>query len=267
MMKILRIALLVCLSVAVLWGEGGLASAEGPSYTVDFGDTVYFSSPDGSDVVVNQGTYDVEFAETWLRVIPHEGTRADVLLIEARELVHQDNSDRPQATVTVEENGMVQLVLLLPGGKGLHAMGYRGGILSRAVPRTTGGPALQGSSQPKLNPSPVPTQPKPQDPAPWLQGPQTALEKWLFLEVQDLKKTVVQLKGQLDLLQGKYANHQQAYVDTNLVFGQNFTVSGLRSYLQNDSHNLDQYQMFVYPPDVIKNIGNTHNKITDKPKN
>ncbi|GKS57234.1 hypothetical protein YTPLAS18_07610 [Nitrospira sp.] len=118
-----------------------------------------------------------------------------------------------------------------------------------------------------MTPPPGQSQPlTPSDPAPWLEGPKTALEKWLLLEVQRLSNAVTQLQAQQNSLQASHVNHQHPYIDTNLVFGQLFTVAGFRAYLENNQHNFDQYQFFVYQPNTISTIGSTHNKVTDKPK-
>lgn len=89
MMNILGRAL-VCLGLAVMWGEGDIAFAERPSHhTVEFIETVYFPTVEESDVALNPGAYDVEVAETWLRVFPlQQGTRAEAPLIEDEELAH-----------------------------------------------------------------------------------------------------------------------------------------------------------------------------------
>jgi hypothetical protein len=51
------------------------------SATITLEKSVHFTTPDGSDVVVEPGTYTIEAAEEWLRLI--SGERRDALLLEA----------------------------------------------------------------------------------------------------------------------------------------------------------------------------------------
>jgi hypothetical protein len=197
MMKILNM-IVVGLSLPVLWGAEAIASVEKSSNIIECIETVYFSMVDGSDAVLSPETYGVEVAETWLRVMPQEGTQVDAILIEAEELTHQEILEGPKAKVTMADKGMAKLVLLLLGGKGLQAMGYTGGILSRAVPRGAGVPGL---SKPILKSSPVQSQTSPKDPFPNFKGDLfgvRGLANWLRLEVQRLSKKVAQLQAQVD---------------------------------------------------------------------
>lgn len=195
--------LLVC-------GEGALASQERSYTIVELVHTALFSSPDGSDVVLNPGIYELEAAENWLRVIPHEGTRAAALLLEAEVLTHAETLDRLSGVVTMEGDGTARLALLLPGGKGLQAIGYTGGILSRAVPRRSGGPISQESGKHTFQPSGVSPQPAQKDSTQAIN-----VEKYLFVKIQELEKKIqaleTKLNGRIDQFFGKYTGHGHTY--------------------------------------------------------
>jgi len=173
--------------------------------------------------------------------------------------------------VTIEENGIAQLALLLPGGKGLQAMGYRGGILSRAVPL---GSAVPQSSKPILTPSPVQTQTSPNAPSPDFKEEITGLKgtnRWLMLEVQRLLTTVAQLQAQVNTLQGRYnnlegtySNHQHKYEDSSLPANMLVTIARLRSLMNDKSSNVDHWGFYIFGPPPPKR---PVEKFTDKPKN
>jgi hypothetical protein len=90
------------------------------SATITLEKSVHFTTPDGSDVVVEPGTYTIEAAEEWLRLI--SGERRDALKV-ANALSQSSAADEHRIT------------LLLPGGKGLEAIGSVSGVRSRAVRR------------------------------------------------------------------------------------------------------------------------------------
>ena len=110
-----------------------LATEGGPTTTVTLEKATQFMAADGSDVLVKPGTYELEAADTWLRLIP--GERRDALLLEAHQYEHQEILHTPKAVVTEGEGIEPRLVLLLPEGKGLEAIGSASGIRSRAVKR------------------------------------------------------------------------------------------------------------------------------------
>ena len=103
------------------------------------------------------------------------------------------------------------------------------------------------------------------DPAPWMEGPKTALETWLLLAVHRLSNVVGQLQVQQNSLQAEHANDQHPYIDTSLVFSQLVTVAGFRASLETNQHSSDRHPFFVYRANIICAIGNTHYKVTDIP--
>ena len=104
-----------------------------PLTTIELDTPVYFLAPDGSNVLIQPGTYIVEAAEEWLRVIP--GKRRDALLLKAMRTQHNEDLRSAKAVYQYGEADEYRIVLLLPGGKGLEAIGSVSGIRSRAVRR------------------------------------------------------------------------------------------------------------------------------------
>jgi hypothetical protein len=103
------------------------------STSITLTNPVYFVTPDGSDVVVQPGTYTIEAAEGWLLVIP--GERRDALLLEATRTQHNEDLKAAKAVSQSGEADEHRIVLLLPGGKGLEAIGSVSGVRSRGVRR------------------------------------------------------------------------------------------------------------------------------------
>ena len=104
--------------------------------TVKFDKAIHFFATDGSDVVVVPGTYQVEAAEEWLRLIP--GERRDALLLDAQSTQHEETIEESIALSFSGDEDTHHLVLLLPGGKSLQSIGSVSGVRSRRAlsPRT-----------------------------------------------------------------------------------------------------------------------------------
>ena len=124
------------------------------SATITLEKSVHFVTPDGSDVVIQPGTYTIEPAEEWLLVIP--GERRDALLLEAIRTQHNEALKAAKAMSQSGEADDYRIVLLLPGGKGLEAIGSVSGVRSRAVKRR---PSSRTRSQ-QQQASRIPTQSK-----------------------------------------------------------------------------------------------------------
>ena len=110
-----------------------LANLTDPFTTIELGKSVHFLAVDGSDIEVPPGTYTVESAEEWIRLVP--GERRDALLIEADQRTHPLEIDFPLAMAfpgdTEEEADLRFVMLLLPGGQSLEATGTYSGIRPR----------------------------------------------------------------------------------------------------------------------------------------
>ena len=128
-----------------------LATEGGSTTTVTLEKATRFMAADGSDVLVKPGTYELEAADTWLRLIP--GERRDALLLEAHRYEHKEILHTPKAVMTEGEGNDPRLVLLLPEGKGLEAIGSASGIRSRAVKRGSTSNSLSRTRQKSRNPT------------------------------------------------------------------------------------------------------------------
>ncbi len=117
---------LLVIGIGGMIGEGILAA---PNITLE--QEVHFLSPDGEDVQVSPGQYEVEVAETWLKLVPEEGR--DAWLIEASTIVHDEDLINPVAlSVPGKQADQHHVLLMLPGGKGLKAVGSYSGVRSRS---------------------------------------------------------------------------------------------------------------------------------------
>ena len=96
---------------------------------------VYFLSPDDEPFIVEPGTYQVEAAEVWLKLIPEKGPRTEAMLMDATSGTHDDEVSTPTVVmVPIEDNSDLRhLVLLLPDGRELSTVGSTTGIWPRAA--------------------------------------------------------------------------------------------------------------------------------------
>ena len=161
---------------------------------------VHFTTADGSDVLVQPGTYEVEAAEEWLRLVP--GKRRDALLLEAHQTQHDETLHSPKAMLTDNDGDNHRLVLLLPGGKGLEAIGSVSGTRSRAVKRPLTSRARTQQQQAARIPaqsrqSAVDQQSKS------IPKVQSAPFNPLYLRVQSLEQQLSTLKDLVNALQGQ----------------------------------------------------------------
>lgn len=84
--------------------------------------TVYFFKPGGGYVVASPGLYLVRLREdSQLLLIPQQGRQT--LSVQAQSTRHQDQLQEPVALSVPEKESLLHLLLLLPGGGGLEAVG------------------------------------------------------------------------------------------------------------------------------------------------
>jgi hypothetical protein len=130
--NILRMLLAYALFSPILSTQG--AMSEEPT-TIRIERPVYFLAPDGSSALVESGRYDVEHAQEWIRLIPDE--RRNAWLIEATSTTHEEVLTSPLALSLPGEEGesvdIHHVVLLLPGGNSLDAVGTYSGIRTRGL--------------------------------------------------------------------------------------------------------------------------------------
>jgi len=102
--------------------------------TITLEQPVHFTTAEGSDVILNAGTYTLEPAQEWIRVTPSDGQSVDALLLEALTGNHEESLTAPLAlSAKGEEADTHHLVVLLPGGKRLEAIGSYSGLRSRGT--------------------------------------------------------------------------------------------------------------------------------------
>jgi hypothetical protein len=102
--------------------------------TVTLDQPVHFTTADGSAVVLEEGSYSLEAAENWLRVIPGEGQTVDALLLEAQTANHEETLTAPLSiSAQGDQPDTHHLALLLQDGKRLEAIGSYSGIRSRST--------------------------------------------------------------------------------------------------------------------------------------
>ena len=90
-----------------------------------------FLAPDGSAIEIPLGAYTVEAADVWIQLI--QGERKDAVLLKAKPLTHEETITRPQVRINQETGSEHQLVLLLPDGTGLEAIGTSETVRSRGI--------------------------------------------------------------------------------------------------------------------------------------
>ena len=132
----MRTLIFFILAFLLLWGpnpNGQTWAASLSPTSIILENAVHFLDADGSDVTVSPGTYEVESAEEWVRLVP--GERRDALLIEADRQTHALEIDSPLAMGfpgdTKEEADLHFVMLLLPDGQSLEATGTYSGIRPR----------------------------------------------------------------------------------------------------------------------------------------
>ena len=102
--------------------------------TVTLDQSVHFMTAEGSDVVLEAGSYAIEAAEEWIRVTPGEGQAVDALLLEAQAATHKETLTTPLGiSAPGDQPDTHHLALLLPGGKRLEAIGSYSGLRSRGT--------------------------------------------------------------------------------------------------------------------------------------
>ncbi len=115
------------------------AALEDPLMTIELETPVHFLAPDGSDLVVESGTYSIEPAEEWIRLM--SGERHDAVLIEATKGTHGLELEQTMSLSvpgeTAEESDLHHVTLLLPNGQSLDATGTYSGIRHRGFLRNT----------------------------------------------------------------------------------------------------------------------------------
>ena len=127
--------LLSAVITGVLCPSLGAQDSEDPT-AITLERAVHFLAPDGSDVLVQPGTYKVESTDSGLQFIPEKG---EAQLIGAEVSTHEEELDAP-LVMSMSLAGQVEefqdlhmVMLLLPGGQSLEAAGSYSGVRARAL--------------------------------------------------------------------------------------------------------------------------------------
>jgi hypothetical protein len=130
-MNVKKVMCILILGWVSFLASSVLANVSGQSISIMIDQPIHFWGVDGSDALIAPGTYTVEAADTWLRLVP--GERRDAILLDAEVVMHQEAIVEPVASLTSVDNDTQEIALLLPGGTGLKALGTYSGVLSRGV--------------------------------------------------------------------------------------------------------------------------------------
>jgi uncharacterized repeat protein (TIGR01451 family) len=121
--------LLMTASLGVLTAE---ADESAPTFTLD--KAIHFTAPDGSDLEVAPGLYRVmQAGESHMRITGEGSPPVDM---QAAQIAHEESLAAPAVMIVPEEEqpDQIHLVLLLPGGQGLDAIGSFSGTRARGTP-------------------------------------------------------------------------------------------------------------------------------------
>ena len=106
--------------------------------TISFDEKVAFISPNGEEIIPSLGTYRVEpISPPALRLVPYG--KKEVFVIKAQSIQHREDIGFPVALMTVDEENLFHVVLLLPQQRGLEAIGSssRGRVRGSPEPLTS----------------------------------------------------------------------------------------------------------------------------------
>lgn len=132
MHRILWVTLAIIGSMLVYAGAQLQATTTNPP-TITLEKSVHFLTPSGDDVVVEGGTYEVEAAEEWLRMIPQGEDRGKAVLLAASRSPHGMEVATPEVRLIHIGEDQEYVWLLLPDGQSWIAKGSYSGVRSREV--------------------------------------------------------------------------------------------------------------------------------------
>jgi len=117
-----------------VWPTWALA-ANALTTTVELPTAIHFLTPAGDDVEVGSGIYQVEVAESWLKLVPEGESPSNAVLLEANRGPHEE--DVPEPVVRTISNPdtpeVLHLAFLMPDGFGMEAVGTVSGIRPRGL--------------------------------------------------------------------------------------------------------------------------------------
>ena len=130
-------SLLFLFSLIALLGEA-VADKLPKLPTVELTAPIHFLTPGGEDVLLPAGSYHIEPAEAWLKLLPSGGARSAMVLIEASQGRHEEQLSKAFVLAEPDETDadIFHLAVLLPDGTGLEAVGSTSGIRTRRAQLT-----------------------------------------------------------------------------------------------------------------------------------
>ena len=123
-------------SILIIWvGGTQVVAGTTSSTTVELTSPLHFLTPAGDDVVVGSGVFQVEAAESWLKLVPEGESRSMAVLLEANRGPHEEDITEPVVrTLSDPDNPEVlHLAFLMADGVGMEAVGTLNGIRPRAL--------------------------------------------------------------------------------------------------------------------------------------
>ena len=126
----------VLFSILIVVVGSTLALAETTSTTtVEFSSAIHFLTPAGDDIEVGPGIYEVEAAESWLKLVPEGESRSTALLLEANRGPHEEDVTAPlvRTSSSPDTPEVLHVALLMPDGIGMEAVGTVTGIRPRGL--------------------------------------------------------------------------------------------------------------------------------------
>ena len=146
-MKNMTFSLCMIFAVAVLTGGAGpvLAQTEmvdlsgseqeaGPvefEQVIEFDRELHFLTPDGQDKVIPAGGYYVDAVQNGLRLKSADIEEAEAVIVQAEATTHEQSVAAPEGVSIKEGEDQQAVLVLLPDGKAMQAVGSSSGIQSR----------------------------------------------------------------------------------------------------------------------------------------
>ena len=105
---------------------------------------VHFLTPQGEGAVVSSGMYSVEAAEGGLRLTPSDQGNDKAVIINAETTTHEEALESSQLVSMAGEGDQHVVMLLLPEGKAIQAIGSYSGVSGRGAKKKKGGFRYKG---------------------------------------------------------------------------------------------------------------------------
>ncbi len=134
--RFLALALMLSGCSSLPMGESASEQDAGPvpfQKIVEFDRPAHFMTPEGQDLVIAPGGYSVEVAQEGLRLTSADKEGAEGVVIQAEATTHQETVDAPELVKVGGNDDQQVVMMLLPGGQALHAIGSLSGTQPRGL--------------------------------------------------------------------------------------------------------------------------------------